>query len=69
MDKFWQLLEESVIVQGVMTLMVWGAIIYLVVAVKPVPDILSAGGMGILGFWFGSKVTAAAQAQARILSK
>ena len=64
MDKFWQLLEESVIVQGVMTLMVWGAIIYLVVVGKPVPDILSAGGMGIMGFWFGSKVTSSAQAMA-----
>lgn len=64
MNTFWRLLEESVIVQGIMTLMVWGAIIYLVVTGKPVPDLISAGGMGILGFWFGSKVTAAAQAQA-----
>ncbi len=64
METFWRLLEESVIVQGIMTLLVWGAIIYLVVVGKPVPDILSAGGMGIMGFWFGSKVTAAAHAEA-----
>jgi len=59
MTTFWTLFKESVILQGLLTLMLWGAIIYLVVIGRTVPDILSAGGMGILGFWFGTKTTAA----------
>jgi len=68
MTKFWELMEESVILQGILTVGVWGAIIYLVVAGKPVPDILSAGGMGILGFWFGTKSQAAITQTARKLT-
>ena len=60
MDTFWSLLKESIIVQALMTLMLWGAIVYLAVTGQPIPELLSAGGMGILGFWFGAKITAAA---------
>jgi len=58
MEKFWQLLEDSVIIQAVLTLGVWTAIIVLVVIGREIPDILSAGGYTILGFWFGSKAAA-----------
>ena len=60
MDKFWGLLEDSVIIQAVLTLGVWTAIIVLVIIGKEIPDILSAGGYTILGFWFGSKAAAMA---------
>jgi len=59
-DTFWSLLKESIIVQSLMTLMLWGAIVYLVITGQTIPDLLSAGGMAILGFWFGAKTTAAA---------
>jgi hypothetical protein len=65
MTKFWELLEESVIVQGLMTVGVWAAIIYMAICGKPVPEILTAGGMGILGFWFGSKSQMAAASAAK----
>jgi len=61
-DTFWSLLRESVIVQGIMTLMLWGAIVYLAVTAQPIPELLATGGVAILGFWFGSKVTSASYA-------
>ena len=55
MTKFWELLEESVIVQSLLTVGVWGVIGYLVVAGKAIPDAFMAGGALILGYWFGVK--------------
>ena len=57
MAKFWELLEESVLIQALMTLAILGAILYLVVQGKPVPDILTNAFLLILGFYFGSKST------------
>ena len=62
MDTFWSLLKESIITQAVLTVMIWGAVVYLAVTHQAIPEILTAGGMGILGFWFGAKITAAAYA-------
>lgn len=61
MAKFWELLEESVLIQGIMTLALLGTIIYLVVQQIPVPDILTNGFLLILGFYFGSKTTVEAK--------
>lgn len=61
MAKFWELLEESVLMQGIMTLGLLGTIIYLVVKGQPVPDILTNGFLLILGFYFGSKSTVEAK--------
>jgi len=58
MDKFWELLEDSVIIQAVLTLGVWTSIIVMVIMGRAIPEILSAGGYTILGFWFGSKAAA-----------
>jgi hypothetical protein len=58
MAKFWELLEDSVIIQALLTLGVWTAIIVLVCLGRSIPEILSAGGYTILGFWFGSKAAA-----------
>ncbi len=45
-----------IIVQAVLTLGIWGAIIYMAIVAQEVPEILLAGGATILGFWFGSQV-------------
>ena len=50
------MLVESVIVQGILTLGLWGAIIYLSVAEREVPDLLAVGGGAILTFWFKTKI-------------
>jgi len=61
MSKFWELLEESVLIQALMALSMLGAIIYLVIQQIPVPDILTNGFLLILGFYFGSKSTVMAK--------
>ncbi len=55
MDKFWELMEESVIVQASLSLGLGGAVIYLAVTGQPVPDLLSAMFGTVMGFWFGTK--------------
>lgn len=62
MNTFWQLLKESVIVQGTITVMIVGAIVYLSVAQITIPDILGQMGFLIVGFYFGSKGVVAVQA-------
>lgn len=56
MEKFWDLLKESVIVQGVLTLALAGAVIYLCVIGQSVPDLLANAFLLVIGFYFGSKV-------------
>ena len=56
MQKFWQLLEESVIIQGIVTVALIGAMIYLWVSGQDVPSELYAFGGLVLGYYFGSKV-------------
>ena len=55
MDTFWALMRESVIIQGVLTVGLWGVILYMVIQEMAIPEILTAGGYTILGFWFGTK--------------
>jgi len=56
MNRFWQLLKESIIVQGLVTLALVGTFCYLVATGRPVPDSLQ-GLLGlVVGFFFGAKV-------------
>lgn len=55
MATFWKLLQESVIIQGVLTLALAGAVIYLSVVGQPVSDLLSSAFLLAIGFYFGSK--------------
>ena len=57
MNTFWTLLKESIIVQSLLTLILWCAVVYLVVIGQPVPDILSIAATTVLGFYFGSKLS------------
>ena len=59
MHTFWSLLRESVILQAVLTLGIWGAVVYLIVTNQPVPEILSMSANLVLGFYFGSKLALA----------
>ena len=58
MDRFWQLLEDSVIIQALLTIGVWASVVALVFMHQEIPEVLSAGCYTILGFWFGSKTSA-----------
>lgn len=57
MRNFWDLLADSVIVQGILTLGVVSCVCYLAVTGQPIPDLLTNITGIIVGFWFGSKVT------------
>ena len=56
MQKFWDLLAESVIVQGIITVLIVGADVYLIVTGQPVPELLSNLTGIVVGFYFGSKL-------------
>jgi hypothetical protein len=59
MNKFWTLVEQSVILQAVLTLSIWGVVLYLVVSGRPIPDVLLGAANLVLGFYFGSKLAMA----------
>lgn len=56
MQTFWDLLQESVIVQAIITVLVIGADVYLVVTGQPIPQMLTDLTGVIVGFYFGSKL-------------
>ncbi len=55
MSKFWDLFEQSIIIQGIITLVVIGVIAYLYIVGRNVPqELWSLFGL-IIGYYFGSK--------------
>ena len=59
MDKFYDLLRESVIFQGILVVMVSGTVCYLYATGQDVPKELLIIFGTIVGFFFGGKVPAA----------
>lgn len=57
MSRFWDLMKESTIVQGLITLGVVGVTCYLWAVGQPVPQELWTADGIILGFFFGAKAT------------
>ena len=55
MDRFWDALEKSTIISGIVALGLTGAVIYLAVLGAPIPEALSFGFGAVIGFFFGSK--------------
>lgn len=58
MTKFTDMLVESTIIQGLMTLLLWGATVYLAINEKPIPEVLLVGDGAIVTFWFKTKTVA-----------
>jgi membrane-bound ClpP family serine protease len=56
METFWTLLKESVILQAILTVGIWAAVIYLIVVGHEVPEVLTMAANLVLGFYFGSKL-------------
>jgi len=54
---FLDLFRESVVLQGVLTVGLWGTAAYLMVIGQEVPDLLAAGCGAVITFWFTSKTT------------
>lgn len=61
MSKFWDLLEESVIFQGLLLIMVFGTVCFLVIQGRDVPKELWGFSGVIVGFFFGAKAMVAQQ--------
>lgn len=57
MERFWDLLKTSVIVQGLITLALVGTCCYLWATQQDVPSELWTALSIVLGFFFGSKAT------------
>jgi len=55
MTRFWELLEQSVIVQSLVTLGLVSAVIFLSVTGQEIPDPLLSLTLLAIGFYFGSK--------------
>ena len=49
---------ESTVMQGTLTIMLWGTAIFLMVTNQDVPDLLAVGVGSITTFWFRTKTTA-----------
>ena len=55
-ETFWTLLRDSVLIQGIVTLVLVCVICYLTVTGQEIPDlVVNLAGL-VIGFWFGSKV-------------
>jgi len=59
MERFWELLEESIILQGFITMVFAGSYCYLTVTGQQIPDGLDNMMWAVLAFWFGTKSQAA----------
>lgn len=55
MDKFWEYMGESVLVQALITLLLVVTICYLFATGQEVPGLLGTLCGSVLGFWFGTK--------------
>ena len=63
MAKFWDLLERSIIVQSLLTLMFGGSVVCLAMLGRDIPDILVQMTTVIVSFWMGTKVEHTIQAR------
>lgn len=60
MEKFWSLLEESTIFQGLLVLMIAGTYCYMVATGQQPPEQLLHLMELVVGFFFGGKVAVTA---------
>ena len=53
--NFWQAFEKSLILQGILTVALSGAVIYLTTTGQAVPDVLSVSFGTVIGYFFANK--------------
>ena len=56
MNKFWELVKSSVIIQGLVTMLFVGTTCYLYATGQEVPNTLIQLDGVVVGFFFGAKV-------------
>jgi len=55
MSTFWDLLKNSTITQGLVTLVLTATVCYLAITGQPVPELVAYGFTAVLGYFFGVK--------------
>lgn len=63
MNKFWDLIERSVIFQGILVVMITATICCLVLQGREVPEVISVAFGGIIAYFFASKTQVGAVRQ------
>lgn len=63
MDKFWELMEKNVLVSSLLAAGLVGSVIYLAVTGQEIPEVIVGLAGTVVGYFFGAKVEAAAQAR------
>lgn len=66
--NFWDLMSESVIMQGIITIGVLGVYAYMLVTSMEIPSNLDSIVGLVVGFFFGGKAVQGAQAIAKTMS-
>jgi len=56
MKKFLELFQESVIMQAMLIVLIFGPISYCVIIQAPIPDRIADWGSIVIGFFFGAKM-------------
>lgn len=69
MKQFWQLMKESVIVQGVLTVMVVGVWLNMLMNGVTIPASLELIVGTVVGFYFGGKAQLAINANRDLVAK
>jgi len=69
MQTFYDLLRESVIFQGLITIIVLGVWAYLLISGRPIPDTVQLLSGTVVGFFFGGKYAQAVSRTADTVSR
>ena len=67
MGKFWDLLDKSTLVSGIIALALVGTCCYLWATGQPVPDLLASVLSVVIGFFFGAKTQKAINARSVVI--
>jgi len=55
MESFWDLLEKSVIVSGIIAIAITFVLVYMSITGQPIPELVGNAALIIIGFFFGAK--------------
>lgn len=69
MQKFWDLMAQSTIVQAVVTVMLVATCCYMWITAMAIPGELLGFTGAVLGFWFGTKAQQMAIRQSSVSSR
>ena len=67
--NFWKALEESIILQGLLTIMLAGAVVYLALTGQAIPEILSVSFGSVIGYFFANKSSKVEQSRTERLAR